>query len=43
VQAMRHESRPLFGVQFHPEVEHTQHGLTIFRNFVRICERARSA
>ncbi len=38
VQAMRHKSRPLFGVQFHPEVEHTQPGVTIFRNFIRICE-----
>ncbi len=38
VQAMRHKSRPLYGVQFHPEVEHTQFGDEIFRNFVRICE-----
>lgn len=39
VQAMRHETRPLFGTQFHPEVEHTQAGVTIFRNFLRVCER----
>jgi len=38
VQAMRHRSRPLFGVQFHPEVEHTEYGGTIFRNFVRVCQ-----
>ena len=38
VQVMRHRSRPLFGMSFHPEVEHTQAGGTMFRNFVRICE-----
>ncbi|HLE47069.1 MAG TPA: GMP synthase subunit A [Candidatus Thermoplasmatota archaeon] len=38
VQAMRHRSRPLFGLQFHPEVEHTQFGATIFQNFLTICE-----
>lgn len=39
IQAMRHTSRPLFGVQFHPEVEHTEFGEDIFRNFVGICRR----
>ncbi len=38
VQVMRHNERPLFGLQFHPEVEHTQAGVTMFENFVRICE-----
>lgn len=38
IQVMRHETRPLFGMSFHPEVEHTQAGVTMFRNFVRICE-----
>lgn len=38
VQAMRSLSRPLFGVQFHPEVEHTQYGYDIFQNFIAICE-----
>ena len=29
---------PLFGIQFHPEVVHTQHGSTILQNFARhIC------
>ena len=37
-QAVRHTSRPLFGLQFHPEVEHTQHGETMFRNFVELCK-----
>ncbi len=39
VQAMRHTKRPLFGLQFHPEVENTQFGYDIFRNFLRLCER----
>jgi GMP synthase (glutamine-hydrolysing) len=38
VQVMRHKDRPLFGTQFHPEVEHTEAGVTIFENFIRICE-----
>jgi GMP synthase (glutamine-hydrolysing) len=39
VQAFSHEERPLFGVQFHPEVEHTEHGYDIFRNFVATARR----
>lgn len=38
VQAIEHAERPLFGLQFHPEVEHTEHGATLFQNFVKICE-----
>lgn len=41
VQVMRHTTRPLFGMSFHPEVEHTQAGVTMFKNFIRICEEAR--
>lgn len=33
VEAMRHEKLPLFGVQFHPEVWHTQGGERILENF----------
>ncbi|MCL2700523.1 MAG: glutamine-hydrolyzing GMP synthase [Phycisphaerae bacterium] len=32
--AMRHKTRPIFGVQFHPEVTHTLHGGEIFANFL---------
>lgn len=39
VQAMRSQKRSLFGLQFHPEVENTQFGYDIFRNFLKTCER----
>jgi len=39
VQAMQHKTRPLFGLQFHPEVEHTEYGEQIFKNFVKLCEK----
>lgn len=36
--AVRHRTRPLYGLQFHPEVTHTPMGGQILRNFVReIC------
>jgi GMP synthase (glutamine-hydrolysing) len=38
VQSMKHAKRPMYGLQFHPEVEHTEHGYEIFRNFIRVCE-----
>jgi GMP synthase (glutamine-hydrolysing) len=38
VAAVRHRSRPVFGLQFHPEVKHTPDGGTILRNFlVGVC------
>jgi len=39
IQAMKHKRRPYYGLQFHPEVEHTQFGDRIFNNFVKICEK----
>ena len=33
--AMRHHTRPFFGVQFHPEVTHTPHGGKILENFLK--------
>jgi len=38
VEAMRHEKRDVFGVQFHPEVSHTLKGVDLFKNFLRIVE-----
>ncbi|HKV74519.1 MAG TPA: glutamine-hydrolyzing GMP synthase [Gemmatimonadales bacterium] len=34
VAAMEHQSRPLFGVQFHPEVAHTPRGAELLHNFL---------
>jgi GMP synthase (glutamine-hydrolysing) len=34
VAAMEHAGRRLFGLQFHPEVVHTEHGTEIYRTFV---------
>ena len=37
--ATRHESRPFWGVQFHPEVTHTPRGEQVFHNFLyEICK-----
>lgn len=36
--AVKHRSKPLYGLQFHPEVTHTEQGGLILANFVRqIC------
>ncbi len=36
--AVRHRQRPVFGLQFHPEVSHTPYGSQILRNFLyEIC------
>jgi GMP synthase (glutamine-hydrolysing) len=38
VAAVRHRVKPFFGVQFHPEVTHTPHGIDILHNFLyHIC------
>ncbi len=34
IAALRHRSRPVFGLQFHPEVSHTPYGKQILRNFL---------
>ena len=39
IQAMKHKQKPFYGLQFHPEVEHTEYGEHIFKNFVKICEK----
>lgn len=38
VEAIESENRPLYGLQFHPEVENTEYGMDIFKNFLRIVE-----
>jgi GMP synthase (glutamine-hydrolysing) len=35
----RHREKPIYGLQFHPEVTHSVHGKEILRNFVvRVCK-----
>ena len=38
IEAMSHKEKPLYGVQFHPEVSHTKGGVRLFENFIRICK-----
>lgn len=35
VAALRHKSLPIYGVQFHPEVRHTEYGRRILENFLK--------
>ena len=38
VEAIKVKDKPLYGVQFQPEVENTEHGSDIFKNFISIVE-----
>ncbi len=39
IQAFYHRERPLYGVQFHPEVENTEKGRELFSNFISACRK----
>ena len=39
IQAMKYLKKPFYGVQFHPEVTHTEYGREIFENFIRITRK----
>lgn len=39
IQAIRHKEKSFYGLQFHPEVEHTQFGEQIFKNFMHLCDQ----
>jgi GMP synthase (glutamine-hydrolysing) len=39
IEAMKHLSRPLYGVQWHPEVVHTEYGPELLDNFIALCRR----
>ncbi|MCR4264243.1 MAG: glutamine-hydrolyzing GMP synthase [Candidatus Roizmanbacteria bacterium] len=37
--AMKNDKKKIYGVQFHPEVEHTEHGILVLRNFLeKVCK-----
>jgi GMP synthase (glutamine-hydrolysing) len=38
VEAMSDTDRDLYGVQWHPEVAHTERGEELFENFLAVCE-----
>ncbi|WP_247007478.1 GMP synthase subunit A [Halorientalis litorea] len=38
VEAMSDAERDIYGVQWHPEVSHTEEGEAVFRNFLARCE-----
>lgn len=37
VAAMQNAAKKLYGVQFHPEVQHTKNGMAMLKNFLQIC------
>lgn len=37
VEAMRHADKPIYGVQWHPEVAHTEAGDILLNNFIEAC------
>lgn len=39
VEALKHEGRPVYGVQFHVEVADTPRGKDILRNFIGLCKK----
>ena len=38
IEAMKHPEKPIYGVQWHPEVAHTDKGEELLMNFFEICE-----
>ena len=36
IQAMRHVTQPVWGVQFHPESAFTAHGRRLLKNFIKL-------
>jgi GMP synthase (glutamine-hydrolysing) len=43
IQAMKHTKKPFYGVQFHPEVNNTQHGEEILNNFAKVVQFRKEA
>ena len=38
IEAFKHKKRPIYGLQWHPEVYHSEKGEEIYKNFVKICK-----
>lgn len=39
VAAFRHKTKPIYGLQWHPEVIHTEHGMRMLENFIfQVCK-----
>lgn len=39
IAAFRHKKKPVYGLQWHPEVIHTQHGMQMLKNFIfNVCK-----
>lgn len=38
IEAMKHDNKPIYGIQFHPEVHHTEKGSVVFENFYNVCK-----
>ena len=43
IQALKHRSYPVWGVQFHPESILTEHGMTMLTNFLEMARRVHLA
>ncbi len=39
IEAMRHKDKPIYGIQWHPEVYHTEYGEEVYKNFIKICKK----
>lgn len=39
IQAFYHKNKDIFGVQFHPEVNNTEYGNELFKNFIETCKK----
>ena len=40
--AISHKEKPIFGIQFHPEVHHSQDGKEILKGFLQVCQIAQN-
>jgi len=43
IQGLQHKTRPIFGVQFHPESIASEHGHDILKNFIDISKNRKAA